>query len=96
MQNVETNELVGLFEAIHDNDEKIRTHKETCKMIGADSAAHFKEFAKEKELSEKNLKNAYKYYVEHVVEGEDKSDDYFTLCALVDNIDDGKEKEEDA
>lgn len=88
MQDVRTNELVGLYEAIYDNDLKIQSHKDTCKEIAAETKGLIQEFAKEKEIAEKNIRAAYKYYKEQVIEGEDGNDDYFTLCALVDMIND--------
>lgn len=85
MQQCTQQELVGLFESIIDNDEKIADKKSAIKMITADSAQQFKEFGKEKEVKPSDLKKAYKYYKEKKETGADGSDDdFFTLCAMVD------------
>lgn len=95
MQNIVTDELLGLFESIDDNNTKIDTHKETIKMLNADSAEQFKTFAEEKEIKLRDLKDAYKYYQRRHNDGEESSDDFFTLCALVDNAADADAEDEE-
>lgn len=93
MQQFNAEELLGLFESIDDNNEKIDTHKETIKMINADSAEQFKTFASEKEMKVQDLKDAYKYYQKRHNDGEAANEDYFTLCALIDTATDTDEDE---
>ena len=49
-------ELIGLYESLADNDERISGINEQKKMINADSKARIDEFAKEKEVSPSSLK----------------------------------------
>lgn len=84
MVNCEAEELLGLFEALDDNQDKVDMHKETIKMINKDTSDQIKTFAEEKEMSPSDLKEAYKYYQKRCKKGEDVNDDFFTLCALID------------
>ena len=83
--NVNGEAIIGLFESIADNDEKISSQKGTIKMIQADSNEQFKEFAKENGISVKSLKQGYKYY-KSKCEGTDEvsNDDFLTICAMID------------
>lgn len=94
MVNVEKDELLGLFEAIDDNNDKINTHKETIKMLNTDSSEQFKTFAAEKEMKVQDLKDAYKYYQKRHKKGEEANEDFFTLCALIDVATDTDEEDE--
>lgn len=93
MQNCSSQEILGLFEALDDNEEKIDTHKETIKMIKADSTEQLKTFSQEKEVSVTDLKDAYKYYRKRVKDGEAVNEDYFTLCAMIDAATEDEEEE---
>lgn len=85
MQNVTTEELVGLFESIILNDEKVEDHKGTIKMINADSAKLIKDFSTDKEVDAKDVKAAYKYYKQKQNSTKKSdSDAFFTLISLVD------------
>lgn len=94
MTNVSAEELQGLFEALDDNEDKIDTHKETIKMIKADSSEQLKTFSADKEVSVSDLKDAYKYYRKRTKDGEAVNEDYFTLCAMIDNISENEDSEE--
>ena len=48
MVDVSALELMGLFEALDENEDKIDTHKETIKMLKADTKAQIKAFAESK------------------------------------------------
>ena len=50
MQSFNIEEVIGVFEAVSDQEEKITDLKAQMKMIGADNAKRFEEFAKEKEI----------------------------------------------
>lgn len=93
MQNCSSQEILGLFEALDDNEDKIDTHKETIKMIKADSTEQLKTFSQEKEVSVTDLKDAYKYYRKRVKDGEAVNEDYFTLCAMIDSATENEEEE---
>jgi siroheme synthase (precorrin-2 oxidase/ferrochelatase) len=93
MQNCSSQEILGLFEALDDNEDKIDTHKETIKMIKADSTEQLKTFSQEKEVSVTDLKDAYKYYRKRVKDGEAVNEDYFTLCAMIDAATEDEEEE---
>ena len=93
MQNCSSQEILGLFEALDDNEDKIDTHKETIKMIKADSAEQLKTFSQKKEVSVTDLKDAYKYYRKRVKDGEAVNEDYFTLCAMIDSATENEEEE---
>lgn len=94
MQNVTTTELVGLFEDVLINDEKVENQKSTIKMINADSKKKFDDFAKDKEMSVKDVKAAYKYYKQRKNSTDDKdSEDFFTLVTLVDMAADNERRE---
>lgn len=93
MTNVSAEELQGLFEALDDNEDKIDTHKETIKMIKADSTEQIKTFSSEKEVSATDLKDAYKYYRKRTKDGEAVNEDYFTLCAMIDTISENNDEE---
>ena len=85
MVNCDANELLGLFEALDDNKDKADMHKETIKMINKDSSDQLKTFAEDKEMKVSDLKDAYKYYQKRTKDGEEANEDFFTLCALIDN-----------
>ena len=93
MQNCNSQEILGLFEALDDNEDKIDTHKETIKMIKADSTEQLKTFSQDKEVSVTDLKDAYKYYRKRVKDGEAVNEDYFTLCAMIDAATEDEEEE---
>lgn len=93
MQNCSSQEILGLFEALDDNEDKIDTHKETIKMIKADSTEQLKTFSQDKEVSVTDLKDAYKYYRKRVKDGEAVNEDYFTLCAMIDAATEDEEEE---
>lgn len=93
MQNCSSQEILGLFEALDDNEDKIDTHKETIKMIKADSTEQLKTFSQDKEVSVTDLKDAYKYYRKRVKDGEAVNEDYFTLCAMIDAATENEEEE---
>lgn len=93
MQNCSSQEILGLFEALDDNEDKIDTHKETIKMIRADSTEQLKTFSQDKEVSVTDLKDAYKYYRKRVKDGEAVNEDYFTLCAMIDAATEDEEEE---
>ena len=48
MQSFNIEEVIGVFEAVSDQEEKITDLKAQMKMIGADNAKRFEEFAKER------------------------------------------------
>jgi|GEM_PF-3641589 len=101
MKSFETEELIGLFESIDVNEEKKKDLKSQTKMIGADSSQRIKDFAKEKEIKPKDIKNSYKRYLE-IINSSDKKealndDDYDVLVTKVMmyfSKDDEKGKEE--
>lgn len=94
MVNTSKEEVLGLFEAIDDNNDKIDVHKETIKMLNTDSSEQLKQFAKEKEMQVQDLKDAYKYYRKRQKDGEAATEDFFTLCALIDLATESDEEDE--
>lgn len=76
-------ELIGLYESLADNDERISGLSEQKKMINADSKARLEEFAKEKEVSASSLRKGYKHYKECIAE-DSVDEDVYTLMAMVD------------
>ena len=76
MQSFNIEEVIGVFEAVSDQEEKITDLKAQMKMIGADNAKRFEEFAKEKETKPANIKALYKHWKENK--------DLYTLMAMMD------------
>ena len=76
-------ELIGHYESLADNDERISGINEQKKMINADSKARIDEFAKEKEVSPSSLKKGYTHYKECIAE-DSIDEDVYTLMAMVD------------
>lgn len=86
MTNVSYNELVGEFEAEMALEEKADALQSQIKMIKADIAKRQKGFAQDHEANKKDIAKAYKYWKE-VREQDDPasaSEDFFTLCVLID------------
>ena len=86
MTNVSYNELVGEFEAEMALEEKADALQSQIKMIKADIAERQKNFAQDHEANKKDITKAYKYWKE-VREQDDpaaSSEDFFTLCVLID------------
>lgn len=86
MTNVSYNELVGEFEAEMALEEKADALQSQIKMIKADIAERQKSFAQGHEANKKDITKAYKYWKE-VREQDDPaaaSEDFFTLCVLID------------
>lgn len=95
MLDCNKDELVGLFESLDDNKDKVDMHKETIKMINKDTNDQIATFAKDKEVAPADVKAAYKYYIKRHESGEEANDDYFTLCALIDLAADDEEGKEE-
>lgn len=86
MTNVSYEELVGAFEAANDSEEKAKDLQSQIKMIKADVADQLKEFANDHEMNPKDVKKAYNYWKE-VRDQDDPSsasEDFFSLCVLID------------
>jgi hypothetical protein len=83
MTDFDSKELVGLYESIHDNEEKASGLKEQIKMVGADSTEKFKTFAEANEVEISDLKEGYKHY-KRVHDNGESDDDLYTIMAKVD------------
>ena len=96
MIDFSTDELIGTFEKVEENDFKAGNLKSQVKMLNEDSNAVFKEFAKDKEVNVKFLKQGYKHWKEKKRGGKDdaEEDDLYTILALVDSALDEAEDEE--
>ena len=94
MIDVSALELMGLFEALDENEDKIDTHKETIKMLKADTKAQIKAFAESKEAKIEDINDSYKYYQKRHHKGEAANEDFFTLCALIDNATEAENEDE--
>jgi hypothetical protein len=84
---ISNEELLGLFESVHDNDMQCSDLKSQIKAITTDSGERFKAFSDDSEIEVKDLKQAYKYWVENL--GKDPSemnDDFFILVSQIDTI----------
>ena len=84
--NVTTEELLGLFEALEQNDDKIDQLKEQIKVIKYDSKGQIKEFAKGKDVKPADLEGAWKYFKSQKKNLDSGESDYMELCALVDAL----------
>lgn len=86
MIDFNTDELIGTFESVEENDFKVANLKAQIKMLNEDSANIFKEFAKDKETKPKFVKNGYKHWKEKKRAGNEGEDDedLYTILALVD------------
>ena len=95
MITFDKDELIGLYESLADNDERISGINEQKKMINADSKEKIEEFAKEKEVSPSSLKKGYKHYKECIAE-DSIDEDVYTLMAMVDeSLTKGNDSNED-
>lgn len=83
MIDFNSKELIGLYESIHDNEEKTSGLKEQIKMVGADSTEKFKSFAEANEAEVSDLKEGYKHY-KRVHDNGETDDDLYTIMAKVD------------
>lgn len=86
MQNFNIEEAIGVFEAVSDQEEKITDLKAQIKMIGADNAKRFEEFAKDKETKPANIKALYKHWKENKDKStaSEENEDLYTLMAMMD------------
>lgn len=86
MQNFNIEEAIGVFEAVADQEEKITDLKAQIKMIGADNAKRFEEFAKDKETKPANIKALYKHWKENKDKSaaSEENEDLYTLMAMMD------------
>lgn len=86
MTNVTYNELVGEFEAEEQLEEKAAALQSQIKMIKADIAERQKGFASDHECAKKDVSKAYKYWKEAKEQDDPAaaSEDFFTLCVLID------------
>lgn len=82
------NDLIGLFNTLEKDEEKIDALNEQIKVIknGPQGInAEIKAFAKNFEANEKDVKEAYKYYKKRRDSGDSSdSEDFFTLCVFID------------
>lgn len=80
------NELIGLFESIEVNDEKVSDLKGQEKMLNADSTEQIKTSAKEWEVKPTDLKAAYKHWVKakNAEDPNDADEDLYSLIAMID------------
>jgi CRISPR/Cas system CSM-associated protein Csm2 small subunit len=87
-EGIDINEVIGFFESIEEDDLKIADLSSQIKAIKLDIGSHFKEVAKDFETKAKQLKQAYKYWVERkreIEQGEDITEnDFSILMNLID------------
>lgn len=98
MTDVNVNQVIGMFESVFEQEDKINALKGQIKMITADNNEQFKEFASSIETKPAQLKKAYKHWKEVQASDnpEQESDDFFTLAALIDiALQKEKDEEED-
>ena len=86
MQSFNIEEVIGVFEAVSDQEERITDLKAQMKMISADNAKRFEEFAKEKETKPANIKALYKHWKENKDKdaASEENEDLYTLMAMMD------------
>lgn len=92
MKDFNALELIGLFQAIHKEDDNIEVHKEAIKTIKLNKTAKFKEFASSNDVPVTKLKSAYKYYVSKIDNDEAPSEED-PLYDLMMKVDMGLEAE---
>lgn len=97
MINVEYDGLVGLFETLDDIDEANSSLQLKIKTNKKEQSEKIKEYAKDHELKPADVKKAFKYWQE-ARDQEDPaaaSEDFFSLCVIIDGgIADENEEEE--
>ena len=74
------NEILGYCLSMEENNKKITSLKEQIKVINADSSELTKITSRDFEVKPKDLKKAYKQYLDMKKEGQE---DYFSLVALL-------------
>lgn len=87
MIDVSYDQIVGTFESAFESEEKARDLQSQIKMLKTDVSEQLKEFAKDFEMDVKDVKKAYTYWKE-VKDKEDPSsasEDFFSLCVLIDS-----------
>lgn len=80
-------QLFGLFESLDTDEEKIKGLKDQIEVIKSGIGgmeSQYKEFSKDYEVPVADLKKAYKYYKAKRDGGSVESEDYYTICVMVD------------
>lgn len=70
------------FKAIHEYEDRIEAHKEEIKLFSAGQRETFKMLSEKLETKQKNLKKAYKQYVESIKNPEDAEELNDILCMM--------------
>jgi hypothetical protein len=85
-EGVSTDEMLGYFESIYENDLKIADLNSQVKALKADSSELTKITSKDFEVKAKKLKQAYQHWKDAKGGEAEEDDDLYTLFALVDEI----------
>lgn len=81
---ITTDEIIGQFEAVYENDEKIASLKAQEKQLSADSKDLFKTAAEDMETTVSALKEGYKYWKKAKDGGASDNEDAYTIMAMID------------
>lgn len=86
MKSFNIEELIGTFEAVEEQDEKISDLNSQIKMLRDDNAQRFADFAKDKETKPKYIKSLYTHWREAKCQDKptEENDDLYTLMAQLD------------
>lgn len=96
MESVSKEQLIGNFEAVYDEDQKISSLRSQAKEIGKYKTELMKDLASELDVKGKQLTAAYKRYKDLREKSVDPDEeDIYTLLTLVDEYFQEEEDKED-